>query len=79
MKKVLLFTSALLLMMAGAMTVASCSSSNDDCDDIKSTCCDRGFYQDPVFNTFECYPVGTTWEVGYSHDLYKDYSCIVGS
>jgi hypothetical protein len=30
-----------------------------------------------VFNTFECYPVGTIWEVGYSHDLYKDYGCIV--
>ena len=67
------FTFSMALMVA--VGYLSCSGSNDD--DVKSTCCERGFYQDPEFNTFECYPVGTTWEVGYSHKQYKDYSCIV--
>ena len=68
---------SMMLVAAAAMIgYTACSSDSSD-DGLKSTCCERGTYQDPALTNMECYPVGTTWEIGYSHDQFKDYSLVV--
>jgi len=65
----------MLFILSATMFYAACDGKYDD--GVKTTCCGKGYFVDSIYNNFECFPVGTVWEVSYSHDDYKAYGLTV--